>query len=279
MSYKTILTTWDATERARSRLKAAAALADRFDAHLTVLCFGVAPTMTTYAYGEGYAMIYADQMKAAQEDADALAAEATPLVNEATPRGEVRAIACGFESLARVMGEHSRYADLTVMSPPTDADSAGLTGKLLDGALLDGACATLVIGEAGVPADTSKVLIGWDESREALAAVRAAAPFLDAAKKLELVMIDPHPADGRGDREPGADISLMLARHGHDVTVTQLPSAGQSVGAILNRHAKDIGAGMIVMGAYSHSRFWESVLGGVTSDMLSNITVPTLMAH
>jgi nucleotide-binding universal stress UspA family protein len=279
MSYKTILTIWDGSDLAEARLNAAADLANRNDAHLTVLCFGVAPTMTTYAYGEGYAMIYADQMKAAQDDADALAAAAGPIVDRMTSRGEVRAIACGFESLARVMGEHARYADLVVMSPPEKEENSSLASRLLDGALLDGDTATLIIKNGGLPADKCKVMIAWDESHEALAAVRAAAPFLEAAEKVELVMVDPAPSEGRSDREPGADISLMLARHGYDVTVTQLPSAGQSIGTILNRHATDIGAGLLVMGAYSHSRFWESVLGGVTNDMLANISVPTLMAH
>lgn len=279
MTYKTILTTWNATELSDRRVRAAAALADRFDAHLTVLCFGVAPTMTTYAYGEGYAMIYADQMKAAQEDADKLAAAATPIVEGLIGRSEVRALACGFESVARIMGEHSRYADLTVMSPPSQSTNENLAARLLDGALLDGAAATLVVNKDETPPEAAKVLIAWDESREALAAVRAATPFLEAAEKVELVMVDPRPAESGAEREPGADISLMLARHGYDVSVTQLPSAGQTVGAVLNRHARDTGAGIIVMGAYSHSRFWESVLGGVTTDMLAKIKFPTLMAH
>ena len=43
--------------------------------------------------------------------------------------------------------------------------------------------------------------------------------------------------------------------------------------------AADVGADMIVMGGYGHSRLREFVLGGATRDILSTMTVPTLMSH
>ncbi|MBL4557329.1 MAG: universal stress protein [Rhodobacteraceae bacterium] len=38
-------------------------------------------------------------------------------------------------------------------------------------------------------------------------------------------------------------------------------------------------ANLIVMGAYSHSRFRESLLGGATRDMLADAVMPVLMAR
>jgi nucleotide-binding universal stress UspA family protein len=51
------------------------------------------------------------------------------------------------------------------------------------------------------------------------------------------------------------------------------------VGDLLLSHATDLGADMIVMGAYGHSRLRETVLGGVTRHLLHHMTVPVLMSH
>jgi nucleotide-binding universal stress UspA family protein len=51
------------------------------------------------------------------------------------------------------------------------------------------------------------------------------------------------------------------------------------VSDILNRHAVDTQADMIVMGAYGHSRFREAILGGATRNMLEQSSVPVFLAH
>jgi nucleotide-binding universal stress UspA family protein len=51
------------------------------------------------------------------------------------------------------------------------------------------------------------------------------------------------------------------------------------VSEILTRFATEHGANLIVMGAYGHSRFRESLLGGATRDMLEGTSLPLLMAH
>ena len=48
---------------------------------------------------------------------------------------------------------------------------------------------------------------------------------------------------------------------------------------LLLREAHAVGAGMLIMGAYTHSRLRESLLGGVTATMLKQATIPLLMAH
>jgi nucleotide-binding universal stress UspA family protein len=49
-------------------------------------------------------------------------------------------------------------------------------------------------------------------------------------------------------------------------------------GALLSR-AADMGADLIVMGAYGRSRWAERVLGGATRGLLASMTVPVLMSH
>ena len=70
-----------------------------------------------------------------------------------------------------------------------------------------------------------------------------------------------------------------LSRHGIDVTAEALPTAGIGVGEAMLSHASDLGADLLVMGAYGHSRTREYVFGGATRTIFDSMTVPVLMSH
>jgi nucleotide-binding universal stress UspA family protein len=84
---------------------------------------------------------------------------------------------------------------------------------------------------------------------------------------------------GRHGEEPGADIALYLARHGARVDVEQVLSKGTPVADIILSHARDHGADLIVIGAYSHARSVEMVFGGVTRTLQTRAPVPVLMSR
>jgi nucleotide-binding universal stress UspA family protein len=92
------------------------------------------------------------------------------------------------------------------------------------------------------------------------------------------VMIDP-PTHSPERSDPGGAVCLMLARHGVKAEVSILSRTLPRVSEILTRFATEHGANLIVMGAYGHSRFRESLLGGATRDMLEGTSLPLLMAH
>jgi nucleotide-binding universal stress UspA family protein len=71
----------------------------------------------------------------------------------------------------------------------------------------------------------------------------------------------------------------MLSRHGVRAEVSVLAKTMPRVCDILTRHARDIDADLLVMGAYGHSRFRESILGGATRNMLEMAQIPVFMAH
>jgi nucleotide-binding universal stress UspA family protein len=56
-------------------------------------------------------------------------------------------------------------------------------------------------------------------------------------------------------------------------------SADIPVGEILLSRIADLGADLLVMGAYGHSRVRELLLGGATRAVLRSMTVPVLMSH
>jgi len=124
-----------------------------------------------------------------------------------------------------------------------------------------------------------RVLVGWNATREAARAVNDAMPLLAAAEMVTVLTIDaregPH---GHGEL-PGADISLHMARHGVKAGIERTVSADLSVGDVLLSRAADLGADLLVMGAYGHSRARELLLGGATRALLRSMTIPVLMSH
>jgi nucleotide-binding universal stress UspA family protein len=71
----------------------------------------------------------------------------------------------------------------------------------------------------------------------------------------------------------------MLVRHGVKAEVTVLARTMPKISDVLARHCRDVDADLLVMGAYSHSRFREAILGGATRNMLEAAEIPVFMAH
>ena len=105
------------------------------------------------------------------------------------------------------------------------------------------------------------------------------AELMQGAAAVDAVLIDPVPSfDGHGP-EPGHDLAAYLGRHGIATTVHRLPKEGKDVGEVLLRTAADVGAELIVMGGFGHSRLRERIFGGTTTTMMKDAAVPVLMAH
>mgnify|MGYP003864833597 FL=1 len=71
----------------------------------------------------------------------------------------------------------------------------------------------------------------------------------------------------------------MLVRHGVKAEVAVLARTQTRVSDVLARHALEINADMLVIGAYGHSRLRQAILGGTTRNMLEKAEIPVFMAH
>jgi nucleotide-binding universal stress UspA family protein len=127
------------------------------------------------------------------------------------------------------------------------------------------------------PLKLDLIMVCWDGSRPAARAIADAMPFLEKGKHVELVIVSND--SGKKDEIEGADMGQHLARHGLNVEIKRIDSAGIDVADALLSHAADSGADFIVMGGYGHSRLREFILGGVTQSMLRSLTVPALLSH
>ena len=139
----------------------------------------------------------------------------------------------------------------------------------------------LLIPYAGEFATVGKnVLIGWTRTRESARAVHDALPLIAPSATVTVLTVEA----GRGKPDtrilPTADIAEHLARHGLTVSAARtVVSDGLTPADALLDYASDIGADLLVVGGYGHSRTREMILGGVTRDLLQHMTVPVLMSH
>jgi nucleotide-binding universal stress UspA family protein len=260
-------------------VRRAAAIAEGLGAHLHVLVLGIAPPPPSSPYGIVANDVWASELREGQEVVDARAEAVAAL---AAGRGlsvstEAQFVDRG--TIAALAARAARYADLTLICRGKPADDPVQT-SVLDGALFESGRPVLILpeGEARFPA-AETVIVAWDASVEASKAVRDALGLLKAAKRVHAVLIDPVPSfDGHGP-EPGADLATYLGRHGIALDIHRLPREGQEVADILNRTARDLGADLIVMGGFGHSRLRQRIFGGTTTTMLRQAAVPVLMAH
>jgi nucleotide-binding universal stress UspA family protein len=123
------------------------------------------------------------------------------------------------------------------------------------------------------------VLIAWDGTREAIRALNDALPLLAAAKTVTVMTVLAQ--EGEGERVRGALRRAVrhLERHGIAARPEESTRGGLAVSDVLLSRAADLGADMIVAGAYHHSQLREALLGGVSRELLRHMTVPLLMSH
>jgi nucleotide-binding universal stress UspA family protein len=188
--------------------------------------------------------------------------------------------------------KRARTADLVVLGQPDPDDPlAPAFRHVIEDVLMAGGRPVLLIPYAGHFATLgANVLLGWTETREATRAAHDALAVLDAGAKLTILTVR-HGAEPEGRSElPAAAPARHLARHGFETRAAEAIAEGitppsyvvrpsTAEADVLLNYASDIGADLLVVGAYGHSRARELVLGGVTRALLSYMTLPVLMSH
>ena len=277
MGYKTILTVVTDEAQARGTILRAAEVAKAWDAHLDVLCFGVDRTQTGYYYAGADAMILQEAIARATSEAAGLATASRKILAETDVRWALEEGVAQLADVGRHVAARARFADMVVLPRPYGPEHCVELEPVTEGALFEGQCPVLIAPKAVNPRP-SRVVIGWNESNEALRSVRAAMPLLMGADYVHVAVIDP-PQHGPTRSDPGGALSQFLARHGVKPEVDVLTKTLPQVSDVLRRHVQDVNADMVVMGAYGHSRFREAILGGATRNMLEQAEVPVFLAH
>lgn len=136
-------------------------------------------------------------------------------------------------------------------------------------------CPVLMVPHGVATLDlTQPMLVAWNGSIEAAQALRLALPLLGRASAVHLVEV----TDELHGHEAG-EARQWLARHGIAADIHEWPAKGRRTSVALLHAAVELAAGCLVMGAYGHSRLRETVLGGVTRELIAGADIPLLLAH
>ena len=279
MPFKSIATIVTDLEIDGAALAAAIELARRDDAHLDVLCLGIDRTQPGFYYAGANAMAMQTGLAEAESDARAIEQSVEEKLGGTDIVWAARALAAPSPGLAQFLAYHMRFADIAVLSRPYGKNRGHENEAIVESALFDAGIPVMVIPDDGaLPASFGRGVIAWNESPEALRAVRAALPLLQGADVVNIAIIDP-PAHAPNRSDPGGALSQMLSRHGVHAEVSVLAKTLPRVSDVIARHLDDQKADFLVMGAYGHSRFRESILGGATRSMLQQASMPVFMVH
>ena len=278
--YKTIVVHVDGSSQQDSRMAAAARLAREHGAHL------VGSAATGISWTDYLLLTGSMAAPVPPADFDGLRETAALHLRAFTDQAAKLGVASVETRLVEDTADgalllQARYADLVVLSRDVDPEPGipPRVRRLPEHVALRGPRPVLVVPPAYADAPiAATVVAGWDGSTQALRALAAALPLLARADGVRLVLVNPDRLSDAHGEQPGADMALYLARHGVKVDVV-LERTHATAGDALMALARTAGAGLIVAGAYGHSRYREWVLGGVTRELLERAPVPLLLAH
>lgn len=277
---KDVLVAMTRTEGDANALAAAIDLATAEGAHLAVLVTVALPVMIPSEWGTYPADLYGAAYDAARsEGEDAAVRLRAQTVNAAVPV-EVRVAESQFQTARHTVAVHARHADLTVITGATPGQGHATANAMFLEALMDSGRPVLVVPPGyRIVLPARRAVIAWQPTREAARAVHDALPLLRKAELVDVLTVDAQISEGGHGEQPGADIATHLARHGLRVRVVNVRNPGDATAKVLLSHAIEVGADLLVAGGFSHSRFRELIIGGVTRDLLATAHVPVLFSH
>ncbi|MEM7744247.1 MAG: universal stress protein [Pseudomonadota bacterium] len=276
MAISNILVAFNGSENAASAVRLAIRMAKEHDAHLTGLFAHSTPTYTAefdpYMPAETLALLTRQEQETEtrvdREFKDLCASEGMGdrvsfLIEQGHPNDVCSAYARTYDLTVIGRAEGDFWQLHREPHPDTVALQSGRAVIV----------APKVLGEGGLPRD---VMLAWDGKRAAARALADAMTLIEGATRVLVLHVG---EDDSAVRKPGRDIMEHLSRHGIPAELRIEPRAGRSIGETVVETYHALGPELLIMGAYERSRFSETLLGGVTLDVLAAADIPVLMSH
>ncbi|PUB15624.1 universal stress protein [Yoonia sediminilitoris] len=276
MTLRTILVCLTNTSSAADVMKCAAILARRDNAHVIGLhvteSLIVYPSIAMHIPDITYQTFATSQKGHTQDLKDIFDAQTRA---EGFP-SEWRHLASDTATVADRIVESARSVDLVVMAQEDDSHDRTMMNNLQERVIRESGRPVLVIPR-GYQADTlgDTVVLGWSPTREATRAAHDMEQVISPDAKVSILRIDKATGDELSDFDTN-DLAAALARYGHDVSVIHREQAGEKVADVLSHEAFEIGADLLVTGAFGHSRTYDFVIGAVSRALLSDAKIPVL---
>ena len=171
-----------------------------------------------------------------------------------------------------LVAQQARLADLTVVpSPRPDGDAS--SSDALHAVLFDSGRPVLIAPQTAPTAIGQRICLAWNGTAESAAAVQAALPWLQRAAAVRILSAQEYQRRGPG----ASDLAEYLALHNIKADLATFQPVERDVGAGILAACRAFAADFLVMGAYSHSRLRQLILGGVTRHVLEHAELPVMM--
>lgn len=281
MSWKDVLVIVSEAEADEPAIALAEALAAQSgDCHLAAAFLTPLPDEPLAYEPTVVAGVWAELLGRARQEAEVERKKVEARMGRSAKQAEMRSAEALSRDLGRVAAVHARYADVAVMTRPSEGAGVELREEIIEGVLFHSGRPALIAPPGWTGTGVGKrVVVAWDASREATRALSEADDILEFAEAVTVLTVDAKPKMfGHGD-QPGANIAAHLSRRGLPPEVRNVDSMGRSASRAILEEAQALNADLIVMGGYAHSRLRELVFGGATRELLRTATVPLLMAH
>ncbi len=276
MTYATVMVSLSLDQQNEARLQVAGELAERFEAALVgVAAARFAPPLYFTDGAEAQRLIDQEETSVKRCLTD-LEAEFRAATRTRGGRVEWR---CAMDFPTRFVLAQARCADIVVSGGQSPAFSDAFSLASPKDLVMQVGRPLLVVPDRADWLDLRSVLVAWKDTPEARRAVADALPMLRKAKDVAIVEIPEKDDDRSVAMARVSDVAAWLARHGVTATARVEAARDETVNAQLERVAGDVGAGLIVAGAYGHSRFRELILGGVTQYLVTQTARCVLLSH
>lgn len=279
MSYRNILVHVDGSPAAGRRVDAAVALATRFNCPLTG-AFLRSTRLPDYMFADAVTPMPQDVLDAylreQMREIEGVSNQARETFRAHLGRDPIttRWLDVDAENDEQFIHCAKRH-DLTIMPPEI---TPAFTDTIVSSAQVAMRCGgpVLILKHGGYPIPFGrKVLIAWNDSREATRAIRDAWPLLQTAEEIHILKASQH---GEATLD-GLMIRLMRDHHCPQPHLHVDRNEDTPVEDLIRLHVGRTGADLVVLGLYGHSRLRELVLGGVSRSLLADPPMPLFVSH
>lgn len=251
------------------------ALADVVDAKVASVFAQLDPTeLMAWSADGAFATTSASLIQSARDGNDQAWAEV---------KSRVDALASGHPGLTverliglqdRLLARRAALSDVVLFACETVRGKTTIS-PVFEALMMD-AHAPIFIPRSSMSQLTGTALIAWDGSVEAGRAAKAALPLLRKAGKVIIIQsVGALDDEGKHLSDP-TRLQDWLSRQGIKAQVDLLDASKDAATEILKACTAH-GAGLLVAGAYGHSRAREFVFGGVTRTLLKTTSTPSLL--
>jgi nucleotide-binding universal stress UspA family protein len=225
--------------------------------------------------GDAAGYVDAEVMEAQREAGRAVQARVGRVFAATLPPGLQQRLLAVEDLYGKAVSDAAHTVDLTILGPAHTEGLAPAAAQPVDDVLIHAGGPVLVLPRGPARLPPMRVVIAWNAGRQAARALKDALPLLQQATETTVLELDEEGTDGRSTLDP---VLAMLIRHGVKARGERRAPGSASIGAQLLETAGELGADLLVMGAYSHSRLREAVFGGATREVLDHATLPVLFS-